>query len=205
MAVTAELHIDVASPNIYFCHKLIPGIEEQTGVTFKYIPVLLGGIFKLTNNQAPFLTYQNVKGKNEYMRLEMQRFVRDHAMNDFRMNSHFPVNTVMAMRGAIVADMEGFVKEYFDAVLKDMWEKSLKMDDPEVFKQALVDHGFDADHILNRIQEEDVKQQLIANTAATVERGTFGCPTLFVGDEIFFGKDSLPAVEQEILRQQGQL
>lgn len=202
MTVTAELHIDVGSPNIYFCHKLIPGIEERTGVTFKYVPVLLGGIFKLTNNQPPFVANQEIKHKNEYMRLEMQRFIRDHNMTDFRMNSNFPVITVQVMRGAIVADMEGFVREYFDAILKDMWENNLKMDDPEIIHQALKDHGFDADHIMKRIGDADVKQALMDNTAASVERGTFGCPTMFVGDEIFFGKDRLDAVEQEINRQQ---
>jgi len=202
MTVTAELHIDVASPNIYFCHKLIPGIEARTGVKFKYVPVLLGGIFKLTNNQAPFVTNQDVRHKNEYMRLEIQRFIRDHNLTDFKMNSHFPLNTVQLMRGAIVADQKGFLIEYFDAILSDMWEKSLKMDDPEIFKQALTSHGFDAAHILKRIQDDDVKKQLIDNTSATVERGTFGCPTMFVGEEIFFGKDRLDAVEREILRQQ---
>ena len=202
MTVTAELHIDVASPNIYFCHKLIPAIEARTGVKFKYVPVLLGGIFKLTNNQAPFVTNQDVRHKNDYMRLEIQRFIRDHNLTDFRMNPDFPINTVQLMRGAIVADQEGFLVEYFDGILSDMWEKSLKMDDPEIFKQALTSHGFDADHILKRIQDDDIKKQLIENTSATVERGTFGCPTMFVGDEIFFGKDRLDAVEQEISRQQ---
>lgn len=202
MTVTAELHIDVASPNIYFCHKLIPAIEARTGVKFKYVPVLLGGIFKLTNNQPPFVTNQDVPHKNDYMRLEVQRFIRDHKLSDFRMNSHFPLNTVQLMRGAIVADQEGFLVEYFDRMLSDMWEKSLKMDDLEIFGEALTSHGFDAAHILKRIQDDDVKKQLIDNTSATVDRGTFGCPTMFVGNEIFFGKDRLEAVEQEILRQQ---
>lgn len=202
MTVTVELHIDVASPNIYFCHKLVPGIEKRTGVTFKYVPVLLGGIFKLTGNQAPFVTNQNVMHKNDYMRIEIQRFVRDHGLTDFRMNTNFPVNTVQLMRGAIVAEEEGFLAEYFDAVLKDMWENSLKMDDPEVVHKAFTDHGFDADHIFKRVQDADVKEKLLANTTKTVERGTFGCPTTYVGDEMFFGKDRMDAIEQEIVRQQ---
>lgn len=202
MSVKVELHIDVASPNIYFCHKLIPGIEKRTGVKFDYVPVLLGGIFKLTNNQAPFITNNDVRHKNDYMRLEMHRFIRDHKMTDFVMNKHFPVTTVMMMRGAIVAQEEGFLIDYMDAMLKDMWENSLKMDDPKVLHAAINAHGFDADHIMQRIQDADIKKHLIDNTAASVERGTFGCPTMFIGDEIFFGKDRLDAVEQEIIRQQ---
>ncbi|MBL4667141.1 MAG: DsbA family protein, partial [Sneathiella sp.] len=127
MSVTVEFHVDVASPNIYLAHKLVPGIEQRTGVTFKYVPVLLGGIFKLTGNQAPFITNQNVKHKNDYMRIEIQRFVRDHNLTDFQMNTNFPVNTVQLMRGAVVAAEEGFLAPYFEAVLKDMWENSLKM------------------------------------------------------------------------------
>lgn len=142
-----------------------------------------------------------MKNKNEYRTLEMQRFIRDHNMTDYRMNSHFPINTVMAMRGAIVAEEDGFLIEYFDAILGDMWERSLKLDDPDVFYQALKSHGFDADKITSRIQDTDIKQKLLENTTASVERGTFGCPTIFINDEIFFGKETLPAVEQEIHRQ----
>lgn len=201
MSLNPIHYYDVASPNCYIAHKLITGIEKRTGEKFTYIPVLLGGIFKLTDNSAPFIQFQNVKGKNEYYRLEMLRFLRDHQLSNFQMNPNFPVNTVMTQRGAIVAEMEGFLMKYADATLKAMWEDGLKMDDPEVFHKALADAGLDADHIIARIQDQDVKDKLLANTQAAVERGIFGCPTFFVGDEMFFGKDRLDGVEQEIERQ----
>jgi 2-hydroxychromene-2-carboxylate isomerase len=121
MSLNVTLHFDVASPNTYFTHKLIPGIEKRTGVKFDYHPVLLGGIFKLTGNVAPFVQYQDIKNKNDYLRIEMMRFVRDHEMHDFKMNKYFPINTVPLMRGAIVAETEGFLLEYADAILKCMW------------------------------------------------------------------------------------
>ena len=198
---TVDFYYDVASPNTYFSHKLIPGIEERTGAKFNYIPVLLGGIFKLTHNVAPFVRYQEVKNKNDYLRVEMMRFVRDYNMTEFKMNSHFPVNTVMTQRGAIVAEMDGFLPDYVEATLKAMWEQSIKMDDAETFHKALVDAGLDADHIAKRIQDQDVKDKLMANTSAAVDRGVFGCPTVFVGDEMYFGKDRMDGVEQEITRQ----
>ncbi|MFT6559277.1 2-hydroxychromene-2-carboxylate isomerase [Sneathiella sp.] len=201
MTITVSLHIDVASPNCYMSHKLIPGIEERQNVTFEYFPVLLGGLFKLTNNQAPFITYKDVKNKPEYNRLEMTRFIRDHDMNKFQMNDHFPINTVPLMRGAIVAEQEGFLMSYLDAILNDMWENNRNMGDPDVIAAALTEHGFDADHILNRIQDQDVKDQLMANTQKSATMGVFGCPTMFVGDEMFFGKDRMDAVEREIIRQ----
>ncbi len=202
MTVTATFHFDFASPNSYMSHKLVPGIEERTGVKFNYFPVLLGGIFKLTNNQAPFVTYGSVKNKNDYLRTEMMRFVRDHGLTDFRMNENFPINTVKLMRGAVVAQMDGFLEKYMNSVLDDMWERNLNMGDADILAKALAGAGFDADHIMSRINDQDVKDKLIENTGKSVEMGAFGCPTVFVGDEMFFGKDRMDAVEQEIVRQQ---
>ncbi len=199
MSPKVVFHFDFASPNSYMSHKVVPGIEERTGVTFEYFPVLLGGLFKLTNNQAPFVTYKDVKNKPQYHRREMERFVRDHALTKFRMNSHFPINTVTLMRGAIVAEQEGFLLEYINAVLEDMWEKDLNMGDKEVVAKSLADHGFDAERIMSRIQDQDVKDQLMKNTAQSAEMGVFGCPSVFVGEELFFGKDRMDAVEREII------
>ncbi|MBL4908339.1 MAG: 2-hydroxychromene-2-carboxylate isomerase [Sneathiella sp.] len=202
MTVNVSFHFDFASPNSYMSNKLVPGIEKRTGVKFDYFPVLLGGIFKLTNNQAPFVTYNEVKNKPDYLRIEMARFIRDHGLSDFRMNESFPINTVKLMRGAIVAQREGFLDKYLDSVLNDMWERNLNMGDPEVMAKALSDAGLDAELIMARINDQDVKDKLIENTSKSVEMGVFGCPTIFVGDEMFFGKDRMDAVEQEILRQQ---
>ncbi|MEH6401945.1 MAG: 2-hydroxychromene-2-carboxylate isomerase [Sneathiella sp.] len=196
-----DFHMDFASPNSYLCHKLIPGIEERTGAKFEYFPVLLGGLFKLTNNQAPFVTYANVKNKPEYLKLEMQRFIRDHDLNNFRMNQYFPINTVQVMRGAIVAEMDKFLPEYVDSIMNAMWEKNLNVADPEVLANALAADGLDAAHIMARIQEQDVKDQLIANTEKSASMGVFGCPSFFVGDELFFGKENMRTVEDEINRQ----
>lgn len=201
MTKKVKLHFDFASPNSYLSYLLIPGIEERTGVKFDYFPVLLGGIFKLTNNQSPFITYQNVKNKSDYMRIELMRFIRDHNMTKFRMNKNFPINTVKLMRGAIVAQKEGYFDKYLDVVLKAMWEENLNMGDPSVMSDTLAQAGLNADLIMKRIEDQDIKDQLIANTEKSVSMGTFGCPTVFVGTEMFFGKDRMDGVEAEILRQ----
>jgi 2-hydroxychromene-2-carboxylate isomerase len=201
MTPKVEFHFDFGSPNSYCSHKVIPAIERRTGVKFEYVPVLLGGVFKLTNNQPPMVQFKGIKNKAEYHRLEMQRFLKKHGLNRFQMNPHFPVNTVQIMRGAVVAVMDGYLMKYVDAVFSHMWEEGLKMDDPEVIRAALDKAGLDGARILARIQEQDVKDKLLANTEASVARGTFGSPTFFVGDEIFFGKDRLRDVEEEILAQ----
>lgn len=198
---TFQFHFDFGSPNAYLSHKLLPGIAERTGVACDYIPVLLGGVFKLTNNKSPMEQFQGIKNKNEYGRLEMQRFITKHAISEYQRNPHFPVNTVQIMRGAVFMGRQGRLLDYVDAVYRTMWEQGLKMDDPSVIEPALNDAGFDGAAILQGIQEQGVKDELLANTTASVERGTFGSPTFFVGDEIFFGKDRLAEVEAEVEKQ----
>lgn len=195
-----EFHFDFGSPNAYLSHKVMPAIVARTGVECRYIPVLLGGVFKLTGNKSPMEWNQGVRNKGEYGSIEMARFVERHGLDKFTRNPHFPVNTVQIMRGAIAAGRDGRLAGYVDAVFAHMWEEGKKMDDPEVISAALDDVGFDGAAILAAIQEQSVKDELLANTNASVERGTFGSPTFFVDDEIYFGKDRLREVEEEIER-----
>ena len=196
-----EFHFDFGSPNAYFSHRVIPAIEQRTGTQFAYVPILLGGVFKLTGNQSPMQQFKGIKNKLEYQALETQRFIRKHGLGKFAMNPHFPVNTVQIMRGAVAAEMDGYLAAYVEAVFRGMWEEQKKMDDPEVIKAALDAAGLDGARTLARIQDQAVKDKLLKNTEATVARGTFGAPTFFVGSEIFFGKDRLRDVEEEILAQ----
>jgi 2-hydroxychromene-2-carboxylate isomerase len=198
MTPKVEFHFDFGSPNAYLVHKLIPQVEQRTGARFDYVPILLGGVFKLTNNQPPMVQFKDVVSKQNYQRLEMVRFVRKHGLSQFRMNPHFPVNTVQIMRGAVAADMDGQLAKYVDAVFRHMWEEGKKMDEPDVIRAALDGSGLDGARTLARIQDQEVKDRLLENTQASVARGTFGAPTFFVGDDIFFGKDRLRDVEEEI-------
>ena len=195
-----EFHFDIGSPNAYLAHVVIPRIEQRTGVKFEYVPVLLGGVFKLTNNRSPAESLQGIKNKPEYEALERERFVRRHNITRFAMNPFFPVNTLLIMRGAVASELEGVLARYVDEVFRHMWAEPKKMDDPEVVRAALQQSGLDAERLLARTQEPEVKDRLLKNTQASVARGTFGSPTFFVGEEIFFGKDRLRDVEEEILR-----
>lgn len=194
-----EFHFDFGSPNAYLAHLVIPQIEQRTGVTFDYVPILLGGVFKLTNNRSPAEKMAGIKNRLPYEQLELRRFIARHGIVNFKWNPFFPVNTLLIMRGAIAAQLEGIFPRYVDAVFGYMWAEPKDMDDPEVVRAALKLSGFDADALLARTQEPEVKDQLLKNTEATVARGTFGSPTFFVGDEIFFGKDRLRDVEEEIV------
>jgi 2-hydroxychromene-2-carboxylate isomerase len=195
-----ELHFDFGSPNAYLAHLVIPEVEARTGVKFDYVPILLGGVFKLTNNRSPAEKMAGIKNRLEYERLELQRFVSRHAITRFTWNPFFPVNTLLIMRGAVAAQEEGVFARYVDEVFRHMWAKPKDMDDPEVGGVAITESGFDAERLMARTQESEVKDRLLKNTEASVARGTFGSPTFFVGEEIFFGKDRLRDVEEEITR-----
>ena len=195
-----EFLFDFGSPNAYLAHRVIPDIEARTGVRFTYTPILLGGLFKLTGNQAPMLAFANIPNKLAYDMLELRRFVARHHIA-FAMNPHFPVNTLALMRGAVAAELDGVLPAYAEAGFHFMWEAPRKMDDPEVLAGALREAGLDADRLLARAKDDDVKTRLLASTEAAAKRGAFGSPTFFVGTEMFFGKDRLRDVEDEIAKQ----
>ena len=195
-----EFHFDFGSPNAYLAHLVVPEIEKRTGAKFEYVPILLGGVFKLTNNRSPAESMRGIKNRLEYEELERQRFVRRHAITRFTFNPFFPVNTLLIMRGAVAAQLEGVFDRYVDEVFRHMWAEPKKMDDPEVVRAVLEQSGLNAAALLARTQEPAVKDRLLKNTEASVARGTFGSPTFFVGSEIFFGKDRLRDVEEELVR-----
>jgi 2-hydroxychromene-2-carboxylate isomerase len=199
MTPTVEFHFDFGSPNAYFAHRVIPQIEKRTGATFRYVPILLGGVFKLTNNQSPMVQFKGVKNKLEYQSRETRRFIAKHGLTRFGMNPHFPVNTVQIMRGAVAAEADGNFPLYVETVFRAMWEEGKKMDDPDIIRATLDAAGLDGARTLGRIQDQSVKDALLKNTEASVARGTFGAPTFYVGEEIFFGKDRLRDVEEEIV------
>src|SRR5262245_8854464 len=196
--VQAEFHFDFGSPNAYLSHLVMPQLEQRTGIRFEYVPILLGGIFKLTNNRSPAESMAAVRNKPEYERLEMERFIRRHHIANFRHNPFFPVNTLVLMRGAIAARELGEFERYVDEMFRHMWAEPKKLDDPRALRAALEESCFDATRLLALAQTPAVKERLLANTQRSVERGSFGSPTFFIGDEIFFGKDRLRDVEEAI-------
>jgi len=196
---TVEFHFDFGSPNAYLAHLVIPQIERRTGASFAYVPVLLGGIFKATGNRSPAESLAGIKNKPEYERLETERFLQRHGITRYRRNPFFPVNTLTIMRGAVAARQLGLFERYVDEVYRHMWAEPKKMDDPEVLRAALIESGIDPERLVALAQTNDVKDELRTNTERSVARGTFGSPTFFIGDEIYFGKDKLRDVEEAIL------
>ncbi|MBM26981.1 MAG: disulfide bond formation protein DsbA [Halieaceae bacterium] len=196
MSGKVEFLFDFASPNAYFSYHVLREVAERQRVELVLTPVLLGGLFKLTNNQAPMLAFGEVKGKLEYDMLETQRFIDAHGLNKFVFNPHFPINTITLMRGFIAAQDIGVVDQYVEANLSAMWEQGLNMGDPEVAAGVWQSAGLDAAGLAEAIQTQPVKDALLQNTQQAADRGAFGVPTFFVGDEMFFGKERIIQIEQ---------
>ncbi|HLX16932.1 MAG TPA: 2-hydroxychromene-2-carboxylate isomerase [Bradyrhizobium sp.] len=200
MSPTApQFLFDFGSPNAFLSHEAIPAIERRIGVKFDYVPILLGGIFKATNNRSPAESLAGIKNKNEFHALETARFLKRFHVKPLTWNPFFPVNTLQLMRAAIAAQAEGAFEKYVDAAFFHMWVEPKKMDDPDAATRALSASGLDAAKLFARAQEPEIKAKLIENTQSAVERGAFGSPTFFVGKEMFFGKEQLREVEEMIL------
>jgi 2-hydroxychromene-2-carboxylate isomerase len=198
MGKTVEFIFDFASPNAYLAHCVLPEIAQRTSAEIVITPSLLGGLFKITGNQAPMTAFGGIQGKLAYEALETKRFIAKHGLSQYQFNPHFPINTLLIMRGLVAARRMGVESAYTQAVFAGMWERGLKMDDPAVVASVLTEAGLDAKAILEATQDPEVKAELLANTESAAARGAFGIPTFFVGDEMFFGKERLGQVEEEL-------
>src|SRR5688572_22315075 len=154
-----EFHFDFGSPNAYLSHVVIPQIEQRTGAKFVYVPILLGGVFKLTNNRPPIEVLTGIRNKLEYQQLEMRRFIERHKIA-FQFNPSFPVNTLALMRGADAAQRLGVFERYVDQMFRHMWVQPKKMDDLEVLRAALQESGLDAAKLMTLAQDQGVKAEL---------------------------------------------
>ncbi len=198
--VKVEFLFDFGSPNAYLCHKVIPLIEARTGAVFEYVPILLGGLFKLANNRAPGEAFAGIPNKQAYDRLEITRFVARHSLSRYKPNPFFPVNTLKIMRGACAAQKLGCLEPYVDVVFAAMWEDGKNMDDVPVITATLAASGLDSEKIMALSQDSEVKAMLLRNTQSAHDHGAFGSPSFLIGRELWFGKDRLRDVEDEILR-----
>jgi 2-hydroxychromene-2-carboxylate isomerase len=187
---TIEFFLDVGSPTTYLAWKQMPGVAARSGAEVVLRPFLLGGVFKATGNASPI----TVPAKGAFVLRDIQRYAQQLQL-PFKLNPHFPMNTLLAMRGAMGCAPGAEMQRYFDLVFTAMWEQGKNIADEGELRSVLSQGGMDADAVLARTLLPEVKQALIHNTEEAVKRGAFGAPTFFVGDELFFGQDRLAMVE----------
>ena len=192
-----EFYYDFGSPYSHMAYHVLPAIAARTGAEIVNRPMLIGGVFKLSGNRSPIEKDEGVPLKIAYRWNEIQRYAKRHGITH-NQNPHFPVNTLNLMRGAIYAQGKPWEADYTAAMWAAVWRDGKKMDDPAVIGEVLSAAGLPTEEIFAAVQDPAIKQALIDATDAAVGRGIFGAPIMFVGDEMFFGKDSLTELEYAI-------
>ena len=195
---TVEFFFDVGSPASYLAWTQLPALCQRAEATLTYRPMLLGGVFQATGNVSPV----TVPAKARYWAIDMDRFAQRYGVT-LATNPHFPINTLLLMRAVTGVQMRMPERshEFLSAVFKAIWIDALNLNDASVTATTLSDAGFDPAHIVALANDAEVKAALRATTEEAVARGVFGAPTLFVGEEIFFGQDRLEFVAEALTRQ----
>ncbi len=200
MTQRVELVFDFVSPNAYLIWYPLRDILREANAGLDVIPAFLAGMHKLTGNAPPMIRDKDVKGKVEYGMLEFNRFIAKHQLDRFKMNPKFPFNSILLQRLLFAADQDGRAVQLIDALLPEIWEKGLDATNPEAVAEALARNDFDAQDLIARAGSDEVKEGLVESTSAVVERGAFGIPTVWVGDEMFFGKERLEQIKEELVK-----
>lgn len=190
-----EFFFDFGSPTTYLAWTQLPGICAAAGAMLVYRPMLLGGVFQATGNASPV----TVPAKGKYMLTDMARFARRYDV-PMRFNPHFPINTLALMRGAVGVQLRWpqRFEDYVSAMFTAMWVEGRNMGDPAIVAEVLDKAGFDARALLELTADPAVKDGLKRNTEEAVRRGAFGAPTMFVGDQMFFGQDRLDFLKEAL-------
>lgn len=195
MSKTVEFYFDLGSPATYLAYTQLPKICEQTDSQLVYVPILLGGVFKATGNASP----ATVPAKGRYMFIDLDRYAKRYGV-PLKINPHFPINTLVLMRAVTGMQMrhpERFAA-FVDCLFKALWIEGRNLNDPATVGAVLSENGFDPEEILALSADEDVKSALKDTTEKAVQRGVFGAPSMFVGEQLFFGQDRLDFVSEAL-------
>lgn len=193
MSKQIEFFFDVGSPASYLAWTQLPALAARHAASIVWKPMLLGGVFQATGNSSP----ATVPAKGNYSRQDFQRFARRYGVT-LKHNPYFPINTLQLMRGATAYLGTEDFQRYLTSVFNAMWVEEKDMGQPEIVAEVLSRAGFDVAAVMQRLSDPQVKEQLKNTTAEAIERGVFGAPTLFVGEEMFFGQDRLTFVEEAL-------
>ena len=196
MTKEVEFYFDVGSPASYLAATQLPKICKDADATLVYRPMLLGGVFQATGNASP----NEIPAKGRYVFEDLARYAKRYGV-PLRMNPHFPINTLLLMRGATAIQLrkpERFV-DYLDAVFKAIWVDAQDMGDAGIVAGVLQRIGLDPASVMAAVTDPEVKATLKSTTEQAVARGVFGAPTCFVGARMFFGQDRLDFVREALV------
>lgn len=193
-----DFYFDLSSPYSYLAATQLPALAARTGARIHYKPIVLFGVFKATGNDMP----ARVPAKAQYMLKDLERWARHYGV-PFRMTSHFPANTIKAMRLVVVAEAAGAAEALTHAAFRALWVDDRDLNDAAVLAELGNVAGLAGDQALARIEEPSVKDKLRAYTDEAIARGVFGAPALVVGEELFWGNDRMHFVEAALRGEPG--
>jgi len=193
MTKTIEFFFDFVSPTAYIAHQVLPKIADKAGATLEYRPMFLGGVMKATGNAPPAM----VPAKGAWMSQDLDRWCKKYGVS-YKFNPHFPVNTLPVMRGACALHDSDVFPAYLDAMFNAVWQEEKNMAEPAEIAGVVSGLGLNAEEFALLCQKPEWKQKLKANTDEAVERGAFGAPAIFVGDDLYFGQDRLFMVAEAV-------
>jgi 2-hydroxychromene-2-carboxylate isomerase len=196
MQKTIEFFFDLGSPTAFLAHTQLKKIAKKYGAKLIYEPILLGAVHKATNNIAPGM----VPTKGRYMLMQdLPRFVKRYDI-EFKMNPYFPINTLTLMRGCYAAKEMGCFEQYVNIIFDAMWVRGLNLGNETVLMSVLDEAGINSKKLMDFISKDSIKEQLKGNTSKSISKGAFGAPTIYVGDQMFFGQDRLDFIEEELAK-----
>lgn len=193
MVKNIDFYFDFGSPTAYLAFTQLQLIEKRSGANLVFHPILLGGIFKATGNSPPAA----IPAKGKYMMRDLQRYAEKYQV-PYERNPFFPVNTLSLMRGAVSYQNNGDFERYVNVIFHNMWVEPKNLNDEDVLKKMLIENNFEYNDFLKRTSDQKTKDQLISNTEKVVQKGAFGAPTIFIGEEMFFGQDRMDFIEEYI-------
>ena len=196
MVKTIEFYFDFGSPTAYLAHTQLKKMAQKYQADVIYEPVLLGAIHKATNNTPPGLV--PAKGRHMMMQ-DLPRFIKRYQV-PFEMNRFFPINTLTMMRGCYAAQKLDCMDKYIDVLFESFWTKNLNLGSQDILLTTLNEAGLDAEKLLALTAEPDIKEALKVTTDKAISKGAFGAPTMFIGQNMYFGQDRLDFIEEELAK-----
>jgi 2-hydroxychromene-2-carboxylate isomerase len=184
-----ELFYDYASPWAYLASELIP--RRLPGAEIVYKPIYIRGLEAFSKG----LPYGGTK--LAYLMRDLYR-ISTHEGVEVRIPQVFPINGLYAVRGALVALERGGFAEYHRAMFQATWREDRNIGDKQIVIDIAAAAGQDRAAFAEAIESPAIKEKLKAETTRAAERGVFGVPTFFVGDELYWGQDRMDYVARAL-------
>ena len=193
MSDSLDFYFDFSSPYGYLASERIDGIAAKHGRSVTWRPMLLGAVFQKIGGSP--LVNQPMKGP--YSQHDMLRSARLHSIT-FNVPDNFPVNSIAACRAYywLAGSDAATARDFARALYRGYFVENRDLSQPEIVVEAAQALGVDGDALVAAVQDQAIKDRLRAENDAAIERGVFGSPTVFVGDEMFWGHDRLEMIDR---------